>query len=97
VVANTAGCAVSLDRGRVQIMKMVDLATLLPEVTVPSLPFIAAYAVMVLSLDDTEQTLRARGGTPRRHGPMLIVPVPQELGLGAWLFVESALTLPWRT
>src|SRR5262249_15708038 len=97
VVANTAGCAVALDRGRVQLMKMVDLATLLPEVTVPSLPFIAAYAIVVVSLDGAEQALGARGMTPRRHGPVLIVPFPQELGLGAWLFVESVLTLPWRT
>jgi hypothetical protein len=97
ILATTAGHAVALDRGRVQIMSATDLASLIPDITVPSLPFIAAYAIMVVSLDHAEQALRARGITPRRHGPMLIVPFPRELGLGAWLFVESALALPWRT
>lgn len=97
IVANAAGCAVALDRGRVQIMAMAAFETLLPEIAVPSLPFIGAYAVMVVSLDAAEQALRARGMALRRHGPMLIVPFPHELGFGAWLFVESALVLPWRT
>jgi hypothetical protein len=97
IVANAAGRAVALDRGRVQIMSMAGFEALLPELAVPSLPFIGAYAVMVVSLDNAEQTLRARGMTPRRQGPLLILPFPQELGLGAWLFVESVLALPWRS
>jgi len=96
-VANASGRAVALDRGRVQIMDMAAFTALLPDIAVPSLPFIGAYAVMVVSLETAEEALRARGMTLRRHGPMLIVPFPRELGLGAWLFVESALVLPWRT
>jgi hypothetical protein len=96
VIANTAGALVALDRGRVQIMDVVAFAGLVPEISVPSLPFIGAYAVMVVSLDETEAALRARGTTPRRHGRMLIAPFPRELGLGAWVFVETASALPWR-
>jgi Glyoxalase-like domain len=96
VIANTAGASVALDRGRVQIMDVVALAGLVPEISVPSLPFIGAYAIMVVSLDGAEQALRARGTPSRRHGPMLIAPFPRELGLGAWIFVETAAALPWR-
>jgi hypothetical protein len=96
VIANAVGRAVALDRGRVQIMDTAAFAGLLPEIVVPSLPFIGAYAVMVVSLDGAEQTLRARGTTSRRHGSMLIAPFPRELGLGAWVFVETVSALPWR-
>jgi hypothetical protein len=33
----------------------------------------------------------------RRLGAALVVPFPGELGLGAWLFVENAADLPWRS
>jgi Glyoxalase-like domain len=97
VIANAVGCAVALDRGRVQIMNTAAFTALLPELAVPSLPFIGAYAIMVVSLDAAEQALRARGTPSRRHGPMLIAPFPPELGLGAWIFVETASALPWRS
>jgi hypothetical protein len=96
-VANAAGRAVALDRGRVQIMDAAHFAELLPEVAVPSLPFIGAYAVTVASLAHAEQALRAGGLAARRDGAMLIAPFPRELGLGAWLFVETPSALPWRT
>jgi Glyoxalase-like domain len=96
VIANAAGRGVALDRGRVQIMDAVAFAGLLPEISIPSLPFIGAYAIMVVSLDAAEQVLSARGTPSRRHGPLLIAPFPRELGLGAWIFVETASALPWR-
>jgi Glyoxalase-like domain len=96
VIANSAGRAVALDRGRVQIMDAAAFAGLLPEISVPSLPFIGAYAVLVDSLDAAEAAMRARGTTPRRRGPLLIAPFPRDLGLGAWIFVETASALPWR-
>jgi len=96
VVANALGRAVALDRGRVQIMDRASFAALLPEIPVPSLPFIGAYAILVVSLDAAEETLRARGMTARRHGSLLIAPFPRELGLGAWVFAETASALPWR-
>ena len=96
VVANAVGRAVALDRGRLQIMDRASFAALLPEIPVPSLPFIGAYAILVVSLDAAEETLRARGMTARRHGSLLIAPFPRELGLGAWVFAERASALPWR-
>jgi hypothetical protein len=96
VVANGAGRAITLDRGRVQIMDTAAFTGLLPEVEVPSLPFIGAYTILVVSLDGAEQALRARATTLRRHGRLLIAPFPRELGLGAWIFVETATALPWR-
>ena len=35
--------------------------------------------------------------TARRLGAALVVPFPEELGVGAWLFVENAGDLPWRS
>jgi hypothetical protein len=96
VISNAAGRTVALDRGRVQIMDTAAFTGLLPEISVPSLPFIGAYAIMVVSLDRAEEALRARGTTLRRCGPLLIAPFPRELGLGAWVFVETASALPWR-
>ena len=33
----------------------------------------------------------------RQLGAALVVPFPEELGVGAWLFVENAADLPWRS
>ena len=71
-------------------------AAVLPEVAVPALPFIGAYAVAVASLDRAEGALRAGGLAARREGQMLIATFPPELGRGAWVFVETASALPWR-
>lgn len=95
--ANPGGRAVVLDRGRVQLMDAKALAAVLPDVAVPALPFIGAYALAVASLDQAEQALRAGGVAARRAGPMLIAMFPPELGRGAWMFVETASALPWRT
>jgi len=80
----------------VQIMNAAAFTALLPELTIPSLPFIGAYAIMVVSLDGAKEALRARGAPFRRYGPLLIAPFPPELGLGSWIFVETASALPWR-
>jgi hypothetical protein len=95
-VSNAAGRAIALDRGRVQLMDAAAFNSLLPEIAVPSLPFIGAYAVRVASRDQAERALRAGGLSPRRNGALLIASFPPELGLGAWLFAENASALPWR-
>jgi hypothetical protein len=90
------GQAIALDRGQVQLMSRETFTSMLPEITVPRLPFLGAYAIRVHSLAAAEALIR-RGGLPaRRLGGGLIVPYPSELGLGAWLFVENASDLPWR-
>jgi len=95
--ANTRhGQEIVLDRGRVQLMTKEAFAALLPEIAVPGLPFMGAYAVRVQSLGGAEALLRGAGMTTRRLGGSLVVPFPTELGVGAWLFVENDAALPWR-
>ena len=58
--ATRAGQAVQLDRGRIDLVTRDAFAAALPEIAIPSLPFIGAYGVTVTSLDAVEATLRAR-------------------------------------
>ena len=95
-VPTNMGRGIYLERGGVQLVNAASLARLLPQVTSPPLPFIAAYAIRVDSLGTVERSLQA-GVAAERRGPLLIVPFPPELGRGAWLFVERAGDLPWRT
>jgi hypothetical protein len=95
-VANRLGQAVRLDRGAVQLVNAKTFAELLPEVSVPSLPFIGAYGVAVPSLEKAEAILRQGKIPARRIGRALVARFPGELGVGAWLFVERTADLPWR-
>jgi hypothetical protein len=47
------------------------------------------------SLSAAETVLRQHRLPMRRLGNVLVVPFPEELGVGAWLFVENAADLPW--
>jgi hypothetical protein len=40
--------------------------------------------------------LRDRGNEFEQREHMLLVRFPEELGTGAWIFVEQANDLPWR-
>ena len=91
------GQAIVLDRGQVQLFSKEAFAAMLAEIGIPRLPFIGAYAVRVQSLASAEALLRQEGMMMRRLGAALVVPFPQELGAGAWLFVENAADLPWRS
>jgi hypothetical protein len=84
-----AGQAVELDRGRIDLVTREAFAAALPEIAIPSLPFIAGYGVTVTSLDAAEAALRSGGLASRRAGAILVVPFPEELGKGAWLFGED--------
>jgi hypothetical protein len=81
-----AGQAVVLDRGRIDLVPREAFASALPEIAIPSLPFIGAYGVTVESLDAVEAALQRGGLSSRRAGDILIAPFPEELGKGAWLF-----------
>jgi hypothetical protein len=91
------GMAIVLDRGQVQIMTADAFAAMLPEIAIPRLPFLAAYVIRVQSLAVVESILKSSGMAMRRIGAALLVPFPSELGAGAWLFVENAADLPWRS
>ena len=95
--ANRFGSEVALDRGRVELMTGQVFSALLPEVRTPNLPFQGAYAIQVRSLEATEAILREGRLAPRRLGKSVVALFPEELGVGAWLFVEKAADLPWRS
>jgi hypothetical protein len=91
------GQAIALDRGQVQLFSAGAFTAMFPEVSVPALPFMGAYAVRVQSLAAVETLLTREHLTMRRLGAALVVPFPPEVGIGAWLFVENAGDLPWRS
>jgi hypothetical protein len=90
------GREIVLDRGCVQLVTAETFAALLPEIAIPGLPFMGAYAVRVRSLAGAQGLLQKAGMAMRRAGASLVVPFPPELGVGAWLFVERDADLPWR-
>jgi hypothetical protein len=92
-IGTRAGQAVVLDRGRIDLVTREAFAAALPEIAIPALPFIAGYGVTVASLGATEATLRSGGMPSRRAGDVLVVPFPDELGQGMWLFSESSRAL----
>jgi hypothetical protein len=96
IVPMQFGRAVMLDRGAVQLVVAQVFAELFPEVNIPGLPFMGAYGLIVQSLDAAEQALRQGGISTRQMGRALAAKFPEELGVGAWLFVERAADLPWR-
>jgi hypothetical protein len=89
--------AIALDRGQVQLMSKDAFAALLPELPVARLPLLGAYAIRVRSLAAVEILLRQERLAARRLGAALVAPFPEDLGVGAWLFVENAADLPWRS
>jgi glyoxalase-like protein len=89
--------AFALDRGQLQLVSEATFTAMLPEILMPRLPFIGAYAIQVRSLTAAGALLQQAGLPARRVGASLVVPFPRELGVGAWLFVENAGDLPWRS
>jgi hypothetical protein len=87
-VTTPLGQAIVLDRGQVEITSADAFARLLPEVAIPSLPFIGAYRIRVRSLPVLADILQAAGVSTRRRADDLVAIFPMELGHGAWLFRE---------
>ena len=94
--ATNFGRGFFLNRGGVQILDTPAFARLVPEVRIPTLPFIGMVALGVERLDAAEGALEAAGNPVIRRGDIRIAPFPPELGGGAWVFVENAADLPWR-
>jgi hypothetical protein len=94
--ASDFGRTFLLDRGAIQLTDARTFARLVPNVAVPGLPFIGAYALRTDSLTATANVLRDRGNEFEQREHMLLVRFPEELGAGAWIFVEQANDLPWR-
>jgi hypothetical protein len=94
--ANPFGPAFHLDRGRVQLVSAASLAWLFPRLAMPALPFMAAYAIAVTSLEQAAACLQAGHVAFERQAGQVVAPFPDELGVGCWVFVENASALPWR-
>ena len=93
---NQFGAAFHLDRGRVQLVAAASLARLFPGLAIPDLPFMAAYGIAVTSLDRAMDCLQAGHIPLERQAGCIVVPFPDDLGVGCWVFVEDASALPWR-
>jgi hypothetical protein len=91
-----SGQVIALDRGRVDLVTRAAFESGLPEIAIPGLPFIGAYGVVVTSLDAAETFVSRAGLRTRRAGDCLVVPFPEELGQGAWLFTEKKEFTPFR-
>jgi hypothetical protein len=92
---NAFGPAFHLDRGRVQLVDTPTASRILPGLQIPGLPFIAAYGIAT-SLLRTTGHLRAGHIPFDWSGDRVIAQFPDELGVGCWVFVETAAALPWR-
>jgi hypothetical protein len=82
------GKTIALDRGRVELVTAGAFAQMLPEVPIPSLPFLGAYGVRVKSLATLDDMLQQARLTTRRRERDLVAIYPEEIGHGAWLFSE---------
>ncbi len=94
--ASPFGPAFHLDRGRVQLVAAATLARLFPGFAIPDLPFMAAYAIAVRSLEQAAACLHAGHVAFERQAGHVIAPFPDDLGVGCWVFVENPSALPWR-
>jgi len=94
--ADRFGPSLHLDRGRVQLVAAASLQQLFPSLAIPDLPFMAAYAVAVVSLEQAAASLRVGDVAFERRDGCVIAAFPDELGAGCWVFAESAAALPWR-
>jgi hypothetical protein len=94
--SNTAGKAIRLDRGGVQLVTAEALSRLATDLAIPSLPFIGLYAIAVRSIPVLCDSLR-RGGVAFVHRDgFVLAHFPSALGIGGWVFVERSERLPWR-
>jgi hypothetical protein len=82
------GQKIDLDRGRVELVTADAFMQMLPEIPIPSLPFMGAYGIRVKSLAILQDILARGGLKTRRSADGLLAQFPEELGNGAWSFAE---------
>jgi hypothetical protein len=70
----------------VDLMTATTFTQILPQVRIPTLPFIGAYGISVRSLDIVRRILREGELATQPLGSSLVAPFPAELGCGAWIF-----------
>jgi len=83
-----SGCRIELDRGRIDLVSRAGFEHMLPEIAIPSLPFIGACEIRVASLPKLKESLDRARLRIAAHPDGVLALFPEELGLGAWLFRE---------
>src|SRR5262249_37581060 len=83
------GRAIALDRGRIDLLTADAFGRRFPGLPIPGLPFMGACTIAVESITATENILRRGGVAARRSSEGLVAAFPEELGKGAWMFVED--------
>src|SRR5919198_4673562 len=81
-IPSPSGVTIELERGRVQLVSAEAFARKLPDVPIPSLPFVGAYGIRVASLAVTGDMLERNGLRTRPSDHGLVVTFPEELGRG---------------
>jgi hypothetical protein len=84
----TWGQTIELARGTIGLVGPNSFAHILPELPIPSLPFMGAYGIKVRSMPVVESILQGAGVRARRNNGALVAIWPEELGHGVWLFME---------
>jgi catechol 2,3-dioxygenase-like lactoylglutathione lyase family enzyme len=84
----TFGQTVELDRGYVDLITVDGFARMLPNIPIPSLPFVGACEIRIASLSVLRDLLKRAEIDAAQCARHLVVEFPQALGQGAWLFRE---------
>jgi hypothetical protein len=84
--ATAQGRTIRLDRGRLELVTAAGFESLLPQCPIPSLPFAGLCEIRVSSPARLEAALSRGGLASYPVDGALIVPFPEDLGLGAWRF-----------
>jgi hypothetical protein len=96
VMEGAFGKAIRLDRGGVQLTTAETLSQLMPDLAIPSLPFIGLYAVVVRSVPVLCGCLQRGGVSFIAYDGFVTARFPSALGVGGWVFAETPARLPWR-
>jgi len=84
------GFVIGLDRGALEILPQDAAIALVGQPVEPERSAFAACRLMVADIDATEAFFGKRGATFSRDADRLILPFPAPLGIGAWIFEQSA-------
>jgi hypothetical protein len=86
---SASGQSIALDRGRVELVEADAFARMLPQIPIPSVPFMGTYSIKVRSLSAIKTMLTGVGIATSSLGADLLARFPDELGQGAWIFTEK--------
>ena len=93
--AATPGWLLELDRGRIAFVDQGRLARLFPETTLPSPPFMAAFAMTSDDLATTRSALLAGGLEAQDAGPGVVVAAVPEGIAAIACFTSRDAAPPW--